>query len=52
VQEHDADLNCTCEHQNNGEANVQVNNSRTAPVEGPVELFALFSHTSPAGLPR
>jgi hypothetical protein len=44
VQEHDADLNDTCEHQDNGEANIYVSKSRAAPVERLVEVFTLFAH--------
>jgi hypothetical protein len=52
LQEHDADLNYTCEHQNGGEANIQVSKSRAAPVEHPVEFFTFFAHAPLAGPPR
>ena len=46
LQEHDADLNDCREHQDNGKADVQIGNSRAAPVEGLVELFTFFAHAS------
>jgi hypothetical protein len=52
LQEHDADFNYTCEHQNGGEANIYVSKSRAAPAERPVELFLFFGHASLAGPPR
>jgi hypothetical protein len=43
-QEHDADLNNSCEHQDNSEPNIQVSKSGAAPVESPIELFTFFAH--------
>jgi hypothetical protein len=44
AQEHDADLNDCCEHQDNGKTDVQVGKSRAAPVESLVEPFTFFAH--------
>ena len=49
MQQQDADLNYTGEHQNSGEANVQLSKSRAASAERPVELFTFFAHASLAG---
>ena len=40
LQEQDANLDCARQHQNSGEANIQVSKWRVAPVEHPVEFFA------------
>jgi hypothetical protein len=44
VQEHDADLKDTCDHQDNSEADIYVSKSRAAPIERPVEFLTLFAH--------
>jgi hypothetical protein len=47
LQEHDADLNYTCEHESSGETDIYVGESRAAPLERPVEFFTFFAHASP-----
>lgn len=46
AKEHDADLNDCSEDQDDGKTNVEVGESRAAPIESVVELVTFFAHAS------